>query len=96
MKKLGYILLFLVSLPLAAQDKATTATLSDEQVKEAIISESIANYSGNCPCPYNHASNGSMCGKRSAWSKPGGYDPICYKNEISQEMVDEWKTRNKK
>lgn len=94
MKKLCYILFCLVSLPLAAQDTPTKQVPSDDQVKEAIISESISDYPGNCPCPYNHASNGSKCGKRSAWSKPGGYAPICYKNEVSKEMVDEWRSQN--
>ncbi|CCJ87802.1 conserved hypothetical protein [Cronobacter dublinensis 582] len=27
------------------------AALSDDQVKEHIIQESIADYPGNCPCP---------------------------------------------
>jgi len=36
------------------------------------------NYSGSCPCPYSIASDGSICGDRSAWSKPGGYKPSCY------------------
>lgn len=92
MKKICYILLFLVSLPLLAHDTPPTQTLSDDEVKEAIISESISEYPGNCPCPYNYASNGSKCGKRSAWSKPGGYDPICYKNEVSKEMIEEWRS----
>ena len=46
------------------------------------IAESIANYPGSCPCPYSRASNGSKCGKRSAWSKPGGYEPLCYESDI--------------
>ena len=36
------------------------------------------NYSGSCPCPHSIASDGSICGDRSAWSKPGGYEPSCY------------------
>ena len=36
------------------------------------------NYLGSCPCPYSIASDGSICGDRSAWSKPGGYKPSCY------------------
>lgn len=41
---------------------------STEKIKQAIIQESIESYSGNCPCPYNSARNGSRCGGRSAWS----------------------------
>ena len=34
--------------------------------------------SGSCPCPYNIASDGSICGERSAYSRSGGYEPLCY------------------
>ncbi|MCJ8323301.1 MAG: SH3 domain-containing protein [Rhizobiales bacterium] len=36
-------------------------------------------YYGTCDCPYDRASNGSRCGGRSAYSRPGGRSPICYK-----------------
>ncbi len=68
-----------------------TQRLSDEQVKQYIVDESIAAYSGNCPCPYNSARNGSRCGKRSAWSRAGGATPICYKDEVSKERVARWR-----
>lgn len=68
--------------------------LSEAQIKKAIIKESIASYPGNCPCPYNLASNGSRCGKRSAYSRPGGYSPICYESNVNQEMIKEWRERH--
>ena len=48
-----------------------------------MIKESIANYPGKCPCPYSIMSNGKKCGKRSAYSKPGGYEPLCYVSDIT-------------
>ena len=42
-------------------------------------------YSGNCACPYDRASDGSLCGARSAWSKSGGASPQCYSNQSSYE-----------
>lgn len=68
--------------------------VSDAQVKKRIIAESIAEYPGPCACPFNQARNGSSCGKRSAWSKPGGYSPICYADEVTPEMVKAWRKRN--
>ena len=62
--------------------------MTDAQVRQAIIEESISSYPGNCPCPYNYASNGSRCGGRSAYSRPGGYSPLCYPSDVSQAMVD--------
>lgn len=81
-----------ISFALAAQDNKPT----DAQVKKAIIKESIEQYPGNCPCPYNIAKNGSRCGKRSAYSSPGGYEPICYPSDVTQEMINEWRGQHSK
>lgn len=62
-RTLSVVLLVLLAFP--AQPVAAFS-LTDEQVRQAIIRQSIASYPGNCPCPYNTASNGSRCGKRSA------------------------------
>jgi hypothetical protein len=67
---------------------------SDEEVTQVIIRESIASYPGNCPCPYNRAANGSKCGKRSAWSRAGGYAPICYPEEVTPQMIEEWRQQH--
>ncbi|WP_100090735.1 hypothetical protein [Snodgrassella alvi] len=67
---------------------------TDDAIKQKIIDASIQQYPSVCACPYNTARNGSSCGKRSAWSRPGGYSPICYKNEVTPEMVDAWKKSN--
>lgn len=53
------------------------------QAKRAMINRSISGYSGNCPCPYNTMRNGRSCGKRSAYSRPGGASPLCYISDIS-------------
>ena len=74
----------------AAQKNPTT----DTQIKKAIIKESIEQYPGNCPCPYNTARNGSSCGRRSAYSRAGGYAPICYESDVTKEMVKEWREQH--
>lgn len=63
-------------------------------IKRQMIQQSIQNYPGNCPCPYNRASNGSSCGGRSAWSRPGGRSPICFAEDITNSMVQSWMARN--
>ena len=64
--------------------------------KRKMIAESIASYRGNCACPYNTAANGSSCGKRSAYSKPGGAEPLCYESDITDAQAAEWLRRNKR
>lgn len=61
--------------------------MTDAQVKQAIIQQSIAGYSGSCPCPYSAARNGSRCGGRSAYNRPGGAAPICYASDVSAAQV---------
>lgn len=73
---------------------AKSNQLTDDQVKQRIIDDSIASYPGTCACPFNTARNGSSCGRRSAWSKAGGYSPVCYKKEVTKDMVKEWRQQN--
>lgn len=61
--------------------------------REAIIRQSIASYPGSCPCPYNVDRGGRRCGGRSAWSRPGGYSPICYDSDVSQSRLDSYFAR---
>ena len=88
-KKLFYFALFGLALSVNAKSNYT-----DEQIKQQIINNSIASYSGSCPCPYNVARNGIQCGRRSAYSKPGGASPICYPQDVSKQMVNRYRSRN--
>ena len=63
-------------------------SISKAKSPEEMIKESIANYPGKCPCPYSIMSNGKKCGKRSAYSKPGGYEPLCYVSDITAVKND--------
>jgi hypothetical protein len=69
------------------------AKQSDGQIRQAIIRQSIANYSGSCPCPYNVMRNGRSCGGRSAYSRPGGESPKCYADDVSQAEVNAYRRR---
>lgn len=80
-----------LALALCAQPAVAKGSLSDAQVKQRIIKGSIADYSGSCPCPYNTASNGSRCGKRSAWSRPGGESPKCFPDDVTAAEVKRWR-----
>jgi len=62
------------------------------QIRQDIIKQSIASYKGSCPCPYSVDRAARMCGRRSAYSKPGA-SPICYEKDVTQKMVDEYRKR---
>jgi hypothetical protein len=74
--------------------RADKPRVSDAQIRTILIEQSIAAYSGNCPCPYSTARNGSRCGRRSAYSREGGAEPLCYPKDVSAAMVKEYREAN--
>lgn len=78
----------------AASPSAGGQSMSDAQVRQAIIRQSIASYSGSCPCPYSTARNGSRCGGRSAYSRPGGAAPLCFASDVSAAQVSAYRRSN--
>jgi len=70
---------------------ATLATTAE--ISQLIILDSISGYSGSCPCPWNSDRAGRRCGGRSAYSRAGGYSPLCYANDISEQMVSNFLVR---
>lgn len=77
---------------LAAQAVANAApSQADQDIRKIIVSQSIQSYSGNCPCPYNFARNGSRCGGRSAYSRKGGASPLCYEIDVTDEAVRQYR-----
>jgi len=72
---------------------AGAAPMSDAQIRQAIIRQSLASYPGTCPCPYNTDRAGRACGRRSAYSRPGGYAPICYDSDVTPQMIARWRAR---
>ena len=70
---------------------AAAKGLTDAQIRDAMIQGSIASYPGNCPCPYNTDRRGHACGGRSAYSRPGGYAPLCYARDVTDTMIAEYR-----
>jgi hypothetical protein len=67
-------------------------TLSDAQVRQLIIQESMSaptRETARAHSIYDGA--GRSCGARSAWSRAGGAQPICYDREISTEQVKRYR-----
>lgn len=71
--------------------------LSDDQIRQRITTESVSAYLSTghpCACSYNSARNGSSCGRRSAYSRPGGAAPLCYPADVTDGMVLDWRNRH--
>ena len=75
MKRIAAFIFVAFSLTAFAQ-----GTLSDRQIADIIVRDSRAAYHATghpCACPDDLARNGSRCGGRSAYSRPGGAEPMC-------------------
>lgn len=67
---------------------------SDQQIRRALIASSIESYlltQGNCPCPYLRDAADRHCGKMSAYCKPQGEQPLCFDEDITQEMLQRYR-----
>ena len=76
-----FIILFFL-LPVIGEE------VDKDKIIQEIIYNSISSYDGKCACPYQRTSNGSRCGKRSAYSKLGGYEPLCFPEDITEDIVN--------
>ncbi|MCQ2997315.1 hypothetical protein NLO88_23695 [Pseudomonas syringae] len=95
MRKTGITFVAMLALLCAFSVSAKDSKIPDSAIVQLLIDDSIASYSGNCPCPYNAMRNGRSCGKRSAYSKPGGYAPLCYREDVTKAMIQEYRERMK-
>lgn len=87
MKKL-LVVLFLCIIPFSPHAQ------TDSEIAKLLIRDSISQHSGRCPCPYSSASNGSLCGARSVYGRPGGTSPLCYESDVSQAQITAWRARH--
>lgn len=81
------VILFLLALTPAFAEE-------DNSVRDAMIKESIrAQGLGDCPCPFNFRPDGTMCGTKSRYDLSNGRSPLCYRTDITVEMVEAYRKR---
>lgn len=72
--------------------------LTDAQVARAIIQQSRGEYYATghpCACPYDSARNGSSCGARSAYTRPGGAHPKCYPADVTKGEIEDYRASHR-
>ncbi len=65
-------------IPKRTIEPSTTANESTPQPQANPNAPIRAGFSGSCECPYDTDRRGRSCGARSAYSRPGGSQPVCY------------------
>jgi hypothetical protein len=89
---IAIIALLCLAAPATAQRAA-----SDNDIAQAIIRECLAIYHAErpCACPEDTARNGSRCGRRSAYNRPGGAVPRCYVKDVRPEEIADYRNGKK-
>lgn len=75
------------------------STLSAMAIAALIVQASRSAYyaSGRpCACPDDRTRTGRRCGANSAYSRPGGAQPLCYPSDVPAERIDEYKAKLKR
>lgn len=85
---INYLIIVIKVFVLILASNVSFADMSKRELARDMILKSIASYPGKCACPYHLTSNGIKCGKKSAYSNPEGYNPLCYLSDINDEMID--------
>jgi hypothetical protein len=93
-ERLLFAIIALLPYSAAAFDQAPT----DQQITAAIIQQTRQEYYATghpCACPEDLARNGSRCGLRSAYSRPGGAEPKCYPQDVSKAEIDAYRGQHR-
>lgn len=67
--------------------------MTDEEIRKILIEESLASYSGPCPCPYSYAPNRSQCAGASAYSMLKAPYLLCYDADVKPHMIYDYRVR---
>jgi hypothetical protein len=70
---------------------------SDQDIAQSIVHECLAIYHQRrpCACPEDRAGDGSLCGRRSAYNRPGGAEPKCYVGDVSAGEIADYRAGRK-
>lgn len=72
------------ALPAAAQ--------RDEDIRRLIVEDSLARFSGYCPCPYSY-DRGEQCAEKSVYSRRLDPTLYCYPSDVHWRDVQAYRER---
>jgi hypothetical protein len=70
-----------------------SSAMSEAEIRNRMIHDSIMEFPDRCPCPYSLAADRKPCGRRSAYSKTNGASPICFEKDVTPDMIKRFRER---
>jgi hypothetical protein len=86
--------LLLLPYGVAAWAQTAAKQLTDRQIA-GVVRESREPYyrTGHaCACPEDLVKDGTRCGNRSAYSRPGGAAPYCYISDVPAAVIQRYRS----
>lgn len=77
-------------------DRKTADVLTDAAIAALIVQASRETYYAagkSCPCPYDMATNGRLCGPHSAYSRPSGASLRCYATDVTADQIVDYRAK---
>jgi hypothetical protein len=68
--------------------------LSDAAIADLIVKDSRNAYYATghpCACPDDRMRNGRLCGRTSAYIRPGGAHPLCSAADVTPGMISQYR-----
>jgi hypothetical protein len=90
---LGTIAYAQTKTPKADPSPAERAAMSDAQVVAAIIGRSRALHQIHepCACPDDRDRDGRICGRSSAYNRPGKRATFCFPRDVTPQMIKDFR-----
>jgi hypothetical protein len=64
----------------------------DEDIRRLIVEDSLARFSGYCPCPYSY-DRGEQCAEKSVYSRRADPYLYCYPTDVHWRDVQAYRDR---
>jgi len=66
----------------------------DDEIRRILVEDSVARFSGYCPCPYSY-DRGQQCAEKSAYSQRATHprDLYCYPQDVPWRDVEAYRQR---
>jgi hypothetical protein len=80
----AFLAALLVAIAAAAQ--------TDDEIRRLIVDDSLARFSGYCPCPYSY-DRGQQCAEKSVYSRRADPWLRCYPRDVTWQDIRDYRVR---
>ena len=84
----------ILALAFVIPNSAIAASMTDTEVRHAIVHESRVRYANICACPYAVRNHAKICNAGSGMARHIDVTPVCHSKDVTEQMMKDWRERN--